>query len=104
MGSEARTRLGLIALLAVTLFGFSRVFADGDYPGPVMLGVLMAGGITMVARRLGAAVWLTFLASFAGLVWYLVLVFESAHTLFGLPTVTAVRGLVEQAGRAYTLS
>ena len=104
MGSEARARLGLIALLAVTLFGFSRVFADGDYPGPVMLGILMAGGITMVARRLGAAVWLTFLASFAGLVWYLVLVFESAHTLFGLPTVTAVRGLVEQAGRAYTLS
>lgn len=104
MGSEARARLGLLALLAVTLLGFSRVFAQGDYPGPIMLGVLMAGGITMIARRLGGSVWLTFVASLAGLTWYLMLVFESGRTFFGMPTLGAARGLFEQAGRAYTLS
>src|SRR5688572_10582229 len=104
MGSEARARLGLVALLAVTLMGFSRVFEGGDYPGPIMLGILLAGGITMLGRRFGASVWMTALASTLGLFWYLMLVFQSAQTLFGLPTPNAARGLLEQAGRAYTLS
>src|SRR5688572_23072113 len=103
MGSEARARLGLVALLAVTLLGFSRVFEGGDYPGPIMLGVLIAGGITMLARRLGAAVWLTIAASSVGLLWYLMLVFASAETLYGLPTWPAARELIEETERAYRL-
>ena len=80
------------------------MFEGGDYPGPIMLGVLIAGGITMLARRLGAAVWLTMAASLLGLLWYLMLVFASGETFYGLPTWPAARELFDEAERAYRLS
>ncbi len=104
MGTEARARLGLAALLAVTLLGFSRVFAEGDYPGPVMLGILISGAIAMVTRRLGFAVWATFAASLAGLAWYLMLVFASDQTFYGVPTLGAASQVLDEAVGAYELS
>jgi transglutaminase-like putative cysteine protease/predicted outer membrane protein len=104
MGSEARARLGLAALLTVTLMGFSRVYAGGDYPGPILLGMLLAIGIAILARRIGLVVWATIVASVAALGWYLMLIFESSRTFFGLPTIGAAIELVREAGRAYELS
>ncbi len=101
MGSEARTRLGLAALLFTTLLGFSRVFEEGDYPGPALLGALLATGITMLTRRIGLSTWASLLASGAALVWYLVQIFESSRMFYGLPTPNAVTSLIASVRRAY---
>lgn len=104
MGSEARTRLALAALLVVTLFSFGQVFARGEYPGPALLGMFVAGVIAAGARRMGMSTLLTGLVSAAGLTTYVALVFQGRHTLYGLPTVEAVRGVVESLQRAYDAS
>ncbi|MPZ69931.1 MAG: hypothetical protein GEU71_10425 [Actinobacteria bacterium] len=95
MGSEARTRLALIGLLAVTLFSFSQLFADGDYPGPAALGMLIAAGIAILARRFGVSILLTTIASFVAMTTYLAFIFQTKNTFYGLPTPGAVRGLVD---------
>jgi len=104
MGSEARARLGLAALLSVTLVGFSRVFQEGDYPGPAMLGMLIAVGITLLCRRIGLASWVSLVVSVGTLGWYLCLVFAASNTFFGLPTIGAFRQIGEHVQRAYVLS
>jgi hypothetical protein len=93
MGSESRARLGLAALLVATLASFEQLFARSDYFGPAFLGLLLAGGIAMGGRRLGAGTLATILVSAAGLFWYLALVFEAPRTLYGLPTPGAAAGL-----------
>ena len=94
MGSEARARLGLAGVLAVTLLSLSQLFDAGDYPGPILLGVLLAAGIAMAARRLGVGTLLTIALSLGALVLYLSVVFEARHTLYGLPTPTSLGQLV----------
>jgi hypothetical protein len=94
MGSEARARLGLAGVLAVTLLSLSQLFDAGDYPGPILLGVLLAAAIAIAARRLGVGTLFTILLSLAGLVLYLSFVFEAKHTLYGLPTLTSLERLV----------
>jgi transglutaminase-like putative cysteine protease len=76
-----------------TLASFEQLFARSDYFGPSFLGLLLAGGIAMGGRRLGAGTPATILVSAAGLFWYLALVFEAPRTLFGLPTPGAASGL-----------
>jgi transglutaminase-like putative cysteine protease len=93
MGSESRARLGLAALLVATLASFEQLFARSDYFGPAFLGLLLAAGIAMGGRRLGAGTPATILVSGAGLFWYLALVFEAPRTLYGLPTPGAASGL-----------
>lgn len=100
MGSEARTRLGLAGLLAMTLFGFYQVFGEGEYPGPAMLGMLIAAGIAIGARRLGLGTVITLFASAAGLLLYLCFVFETRFTFYGLPTLDALRAIVRSVGHA----
>jgi transglutaminase-like putative cysteine protease len=100
VGSEARTRLGLAGLLAITLFGFYQVFGEGEYPGPAMLGMLIAAAIAIGARRLGVGTVLTVFASAAGLLLYLCFVFETRFTLYGLPTPDALRAIVRSVGHA----
>lgn len=95
MGSEARARLGLAALLSVTLISFSMLFGQSDFSGPVILGMVAAGGIVVLMRRLGAGVPLTVLVSAGMLYWYLALVFQSSHTFYGLPTLATGRGLLK---------
>lgn len=95
MGSEARTRLALIGLLAVTLFSFSQLFADGDYPGPAALGMLIAAGIAILGRRFGVSILLTAVASLVAMTTYLAFIFQTKDTFYGLPTPDAVRGLVD---------
>jgi transglutaminase-like putative cysteine protease len=95
MGSEARARLGLAALLAVTLLSFSQLFADGDYTGPILLGTLIAAAIAIGFRRLGVGTLLTLVASAAALLLYLSFIFETQHTLYGLPTPRSLGRLVE---------
>ena len=104
MGSEARTRLALAALLVVTLFSFGQVFARGEYPGPALLGMLTAGVIAAGTRRAGLSTWLTFVVSGAGLIGYVALVFQGRHTFYGLPTVDALRRVVLSLDRAYDAS
>jgi transglutaminase-like putative cysteine protease len=94
MGSEARARLGLAALLAVALLSLSQLFAAGDYPGPILLGMVVAGGIAVAARRLGVGTPLTVLLSLAVLVFYLSFVFELRHTFYGIPTPASLGRLV----------
>jgi transglutaminase-like putative cysteine protease len=94
VGSETRTRLALAGLLAITLFGFYQVFGEGDYPGPAMLGMILAGGIAIGARRLGLGTVATLIVSAAGLLLYLCFVFETRFTLYGIPTPDAIRALV----------
>jgi transglutaminase-like putative cysteine protease len=104
MGSEARARLGLAGLLAATLLGFSRVFAEGDYPGPILLGMLAAIGLALATRRLGMSILTSSITSVGALLWYLMLIFEAKHTFFGLPTASAAGGLMRSIGRAYANS
>lgn len=100
MGSEARTRLALAGLLAVTLFSFSQLFADGDYPGPAALGMLLAAGIAILARRFGISSLLTALASLVAMTTYLAFIFQTSNTFFWLPTPGAVQGLVDAVRHA----
>jgi len=104
MGSEARARLGLAALLAATLFAYLQVFAQGEYPGPVLLGMLIAGGLTVAARRLGAGTLLTLAVSLVTLFWYLSLVFAAPRTYYGLPTPEAADELGLAVANAYNNS
>jgi transglutaminase-like putative cysteine protease len=100
MGSEARARVGLWFLLTIALFSYQQLFATGDYPGPAMLGMLIATGIAVGCRRLGLGASLTFFASAAALVTYLSLVFQAPRTLWGLPTPDSVTGLVNSVQRS----
>ncbi|MBA2313469.1 MAG: transglutaminase domain-containing protein, partial [Actinobacteria bacterium] len=104
MGSETRARLGLAGLLLVTLFSFEQLFFSSDYSGPSLLAAILAALLAAGARRLGAGIALTTLASVAGLVVYLSLVFEADATLFGLPTYDAVTRLWDAVTRAVSLS
>jgi transglutaminase-like putative cysteine protease len=104
MGSEARARLGLAGLLAITLFSFNQVFATGDYPGPALLGILIAVAMAMVARRLGAGSILTIVGSLVVMVAYLCLVFQADKTFRGFPSPPALEGLWRSLQHAYTQS
>jgi transglutaminase-like putative cysteine protease len=100
VGSEARARVGLWFLLTIALFSFNQLFATGDYPGPAILGMLIATGIAVGCRRLGLGASLTFLASTVVLTAYLSLVFQAPRTLWGLPTPGSIQGLVDSVQRA----
>ena len=104
MGSEARTRLSLGALLVVTLFSFGQVFDRGDWPGPALLGMTISTLIIVAARRLGIGGGWTFLGSALALVWYLTLVFRMDDLFYGLPTVEALRGLLHSVDVSYEKS
>jgi transglutaminase-like putative cysteine protease len=95
LGSEARARLALAGLLAVTLLGFSQLFAAGDFTGPILLGMLIAASIAIGSRRLGIGTGLTVLISAGVLVFYLSFIFETQHTFYGLPTPRSIDRLVE---------
>jgi hypothetical protein len=101
MGSEARTRLALAGLLAVTLFTFEQVYAEGDYFAPALLGIMVAMGIAVGGRRLGISTGLTLLGSTAVLLVYLGIVFAADRTLYGLPTPSTLTKLWEAVARAY---
>jgi hypothetical protein len=101
VGSEARTRLALAGLLTVTLFTFEQVYAEGDYFGPAVLGMMLAMGIAVAARRLGISTGLTFLLSTLGLVTYLGIVFTAHQTFYGLPTPGALSRMWESITNAY---
>ncbi|MGH2788172.1 MAG: transglutaminase TgpA family protein [Actinomycetota bacterium] len=100
MGSEARARLGLFLLLVTTLFEFTGLFVPGNFLGPGLLAIVVAGGIAMGARRLGIGTMLTLLASAAGLVTYVTFVFANRFTAWGLPTPSAVGEVVAVVERA----
>lgn len=100
MGSEARTRLGLASLLAVSLFSFSQVFADGEYPGPAALGMIIAASLAILFRRFGISVLMTGIVSLVAMVTYLSFIFETKHTFYGIPTPDAVRRLIDSSTHA----
>src|SRR5919106_1487051 len=104
MGSEARARLGLAGLLAITLFSFNQVFATGDYPGPALLGILIAIALVMVGRRLGVGSIAIITGSLVALIAYLCLVFQADKTLRGLPTPGALEALWRSLENAYSRS
>jgi hypothetical protein len=101
MGSEARTRLALAGLLTVTLFAYEQLYAEGDYFGPAILGMMIATGIAVGARRLGISTGLTFLASTVALIAYLGIVFAAGETLYGLPTPAALSQMWDSITRAW---
>ena len=100
MGSEARTRLGIWFTLLVPLLAFNQVFDTPDYPGPAILGILLATGIAVAGRRLGLGTIVTSLLSFVSLSWYLSLVFAARDTLWTLPTPAALSRLVRAVSHA----
>jgi transglutaminase-like putative cysteine protease len=104
MGTEVRTRLGLWFVLAVALLSFNQVFESGNYPGPALLGALIATGIAIATRRLGLGSVTSVVAALSGLLLYLTLIFESKHTLWGLPTPEAISQLVRSLERAWEQS
>ncbi|MDQ4065772.1 MAG: DUF3488 and transglutaminase-like domain-containing protein [Actinomycetota bacterium] len=104
MGTEARTRLALAAVLVVTLLSFGQVFANGEYPGPALLGMLAAGVIAAGARRLGWPTWLTSIMSLGGLWLYVTIIFQGRNSLYGLPTGASMEGLARSITRAYNAS
>ncbi|HEY7874961.1 MAG TPA: DUF3488 and transglutaminase-like domain-containing protein [Actinomycetota bacterium] len=104
MGSEARARLGLVALLAVSLISFSQLFRHGDYLGPIALGMVIAGAIVILMRRLGSGIPATLLVSAGALYWYVSVVFQAPKTFYGLPTLATGRGLLDSMQFAYDKS
>ncbi|MEA2506076.1 MAG: hypothetical protein QOH48_694 [Actinomycetota bacterium] len=100
MGTEARARLSLSALLLFTLWSFAEVIRGGQYPGPTILGMGLAGGIAIITRRLGRSAWLGFVVSGVALAWYICLVFASSATLYGLPTAGGFSQLVHWVAEA----
>jgi transglutaminase-like putative cysteine protease len=104
MGSETRARLAFAALLVAALVAFSQLFAGGDYFGPSLLAILLATALAAGARKLGVGLVPTVLASGVALCWYLALVFESRHLLYGLPTPGALGRLPVAVARAYEAS
>lgn len=100
MGSEARARLGLVALLFVTLFSFSQLFGEGDYSGPSLLAMAFAMGISVGMRRLGAGASTTLFVSATGLLCYLSWIFEGRNSWFLIPTPASIRGLIDSVGAA----
>jgi transglutaminase-like putative cysteine protease len=93
MGSEARTRVALVALLLATLFSFAQVFDRGSWPGPALLGMILAALIVIGSRRAGIGTGWTVLVSTGALVWYCTLIFRMDDLFFGLPTLTALEGV-----------
>src|SRR5918999_112587 len=100
MGSEARARLGLFILVVTTLFEFTGLFVPGNFLGPGLLAILIAGGIAMGARRLGIGTLLTLIVSSAALVVYVTFVFANSLTVWGLPTTAAVQEVIDAVQRA----
>ena len=104
MGSEARARLGLVALLFGSLTAFEHLFGSGDYWGPALLGSAIALAVAVAGRRLGASTPVVVLVSASLLVWYLLVVFEASATWYGLPTIKALNRLANDLRVAYDLS
>lgn len=100
LGSEAKARLGLWFLLGVALFAFNQLFETGDYPGPALLGMLMATGIAVGARRLGLGTLPTLAISTLVLLWYVSLIFQARHTFWSLPTPDSLEALWGSLERA----
>lgn len=100
MGSEAKTRIGLWFVLGTTLFTFGQLFATGDYPGPALLGMLMATGLAIAVRRTGFGAIISFIVSAVALLWYLGLVFAADKTLLSLPTPASLAALGRALSRA----
>jgi transglutaminase-like putative cysteine protease len=93
VGSEARTRIGLAGVLAVTLLSLSQLFEGTNHFGPILLAMLIAAAIAIGGRRLGIGTITTILASAAALLLYVSFIFATPHTLYGLPTPDAVAHL-----------
>jgi len=85
----------------VSLASFGQVFAEGDYPGPALLGMMVATGVAVGVRRLGFGTVVSAIASVAGLTWYLSLVFTARFTFFSLPTFTSLDRLQALVVRAF---
>jgi transglutaminase-like putative cysteine protease len=100
VSSEGRARIGLAALLLLTLLAYAQVFSSGDYPGPALLGMALASGIAIAARRLGAGTLTTALVSVAALVVYLVVVFQARNSFYLLPSPDALAGLARSVSNA----
>lgn len=101
MGSEARARLGLLGLATATLLSFNQLFEQQDFAGPALLGMMAALGLSLVCRRLGLWPSTTVALSVFLLVAYLCLLFQAPETFYGLPTISALRGLGRSIGVAY---
>jgi transglutaminase-like putative cysteine protease len=104
MGSEARARLGLLALTFIVLLSFNQLFGQQEFAGPSLLGMLVATGVALGCRRLGLWPTTTLAVSVAALAWYLTLIFQAPHTFYGLPTIEALRRLGVAIGRSYEQS
>jgi transglutaminase-like putative cysteine protease len=101
MGSQARARIALGGLMVVTLFSWGQVIAEGDYPGPALLGMAIAAAIAIIAQRLGWPTLLTVALSAVALTWYVSVVFVAKRTFYSLPTPASLEGIVNQIRRAY---
>lgn len=101
MGSEARARVGLLALATATLLTFNQLFEQQDFAGPALLGMIASLGVALLGRRLGLWPSTTVFLSIVVLATYLSLVFQAPETFFGLPTLSALRGVARSVAVAY---
>jgi transglutaminase-like putative cysteine protease len=101
MGTEARARLALLGVISVSLLSYGQIFKSSEYVGPAFLGIGLAAILTLVWRRLGLGTKTTLLVMAAALLWYLVLIFQAEHSLYGLPTPEALERLAASVDHAY---
>ena len=80
------------------------LFANADYVAPALLGMVIAAGVAMVARRFGVPTIVTAVITSVLLLCYLTLVFEARTTFYGLPTSASLNGLWESIRGAYDTS
>jgi transglutaminase-like putative cysteine protease len=104
LGTEARARVSLVALLVLTLFTFGQVFDATDYVGPALLAIGIATAVAILLRRIGLSSMPATAISLGLMMLYLILVFAPHQTLYGLPTMGAVERLWRTITRALEAS
>lgn len=96
--------IALFAVSVATIYGFSRLFADGGFFLPMLVVAVFAHGITVVTRRRGYGVPAAALIAVPLLLLLLAWLFFFEHTLLGVPTgdtLEALGGSIDESWAAF---
>jgi transglutaminase-like putative cysteine protease len=96
--------VALFAVSVATIYGFSRLFADGGFFVPMLVTAMYSHGITLLTRRRGYGVPASALIAFPLLLLLLTWLFFFDTTLVGIPTgetLDAVSASINESWAAF---
>ena len=85
--------VALFAVSVATIYGFSRLFADGGFFFPMLVVAIFAHGVTVITRRRGFSVPMSALVAVPLLLLLLSWLFFFDSTLVGIPTGSTLDAL-----------